>query len=65
MISNNGSWHSDTIERLKGLTIDSLLYIRADCFAASIAGKDHNAKVSQYLDLFHYCNMELKKRGAL
>ena len=57
------NWHSDTIERFKTLSVESLKYIRADAFAAATAGeKIDNPKTGQYWDAFHYAAMELKRR---
>ena len=60
------NWHSDTLERFKTLSVESLKYIRADAFAAATAGeKIGNPKTGQYWDEFHYAAMELKKRSKL
>ena len=57
------NWHSDTIERFKTLSVESLKYIRADAFAAATAGeKIGYPKTGQYWDEFHYAAMELKRR---
>mgnify|MGYP000052207238 CR=1 FL=1 len=57
------NWHSDTIERFKTLSVESLKYIRADAYAAATAGeKIGNPKTEQYWDEFHYAAMELKRR---
>ncbi len=60
------NWHSDTIERFKTLSVESLKYIRADAYAAATAGETiGNPKTGQYWDEFHYASMELKKRNKL
>ena len=60
------NWHSDTIERFKTLSVESLKYIRADAYDAATAGeKIGNPKTGQYWDEFHYAAMELKKRSKL
>ena len=57
------NWHSDTIERFKTLSVESLKHIRADAFAAATAGETiNNPKTGQYWDEFHYASMELNRR---
>ena len=58
------NWHSDTIERFKGLPIESLEYIKRDAYQAATIGETiGNPKTGQYWDEFHYASMELKKRA--
>ena len=58
------NWHSETMEKMQSLTVDSLLYIRKDAFNAAVAGETiNNPKTGQYWDEYHYASMELKKRG--
>ncbi len=59
------NWHSDTIERFKGLPIESLEYIKGDAYQAATIGETiGNPKAGQYWDEFHYAVMELKKRES-
>tara|TARA_R110000772_G_scaffold48018_2_gene109511 strand:- start:2311 stop:2499 length:189 start_codon:yes stop_codon:yes gene_type:complete len=58
------NWHTETMEKMKARSIDSLLYIRKDAFDAAVAGETiNNPKTGQYWDEYHYASMELKKRG--
>ena len=58
------NWHSETIERFKGLPIESLKYIKGDAYqAATIGDTVGNPKAGQYWDEFHYAVMELKTRA--
>lgn len=58
------NWHSETIERFKGLPIESLEYIKRDAYQAATIGETiGNPKTGQYWDEFHYSSMELKKRA--
>jgi len=58
------NWHSDTIERFKALSIESLKYIQFDARQAALAGETiGNPKTGQYWDEFHYASMELKRRA--
>ena len=57
------NWHSETIKKMKSLSIESLQYIRKDAYEAAKAGDSWNPKAGQYWDEFHYACMELKKRG--
>jgi len=56
-----GKWHTQTMERYKGLDIESLKYIMFDCRQALKALPD-NPKAGQYMDEIHYCLMELARR---
>ena len=57
------NWHSDTIERFKQLSSDSLEYIRDDANQAAIIGDSiGNVKAGQYWDEYHYACMELNFR---
>lgn len=61
MDTNN--WHSETMERFRTLSVESLEYIRNDARQAAIAGESiNNPKAGQYWDEFHYACMELKRR---
>jgi hypothetical protein len=62
-VPNN--WHSDTIERFKTLTTDSLIHIRKDAYEAAKAGDGWNPKAGQYWDEYHYACMELHKRDIM
>ena len=58
------NWHTETMEKMKARSVDSLLYIRKDAFDAAVAGETiNNPKTGQYWDEYHYASMELKKRG--
>jgi hypothetical protein len=57
------NWHSETMNRFKTLSIESLLYIQKDAAEAAKAGeKIDNPKTGQYWDEHHYASMELKAR---
>ena len=56
------TWHSDTIERFKTLSIDSLHYIIKDASEAAQIGRDSNPKAGQYLDEVNYAAAELQRR---
>lgn len=58
------NWHNKTLNKMKSLSLESLLYIRKDAYQAAIAGDGWNPKACQYWDEFHYACMELKKRGV-
>lgn len=59
------NWHSETMQKMESLSVDSLLYIRNDAFKAAVVGASiNNPKVGQYWDEYHYASMELKKRGV-
>lgn len=59
------NWHSETIERFKRLTVDSLEYIKFDAHRAATIGETiGNPKANQYWDEYHYACMELKKRAT-
>jgi hypothetical protein len=56
------NWHTETIERFKGLPIESLEYIKGDAYNAATIGETiGNPKTGQYWDEFHYAAMELKR----
>jgi hypothetical protein len=58
------NWHSETIERFKGLPIESLEYIKGDAYQAATIGETiGNPKTGQYWDEFYYAAMELNKRA--
>jgi len=58
------NWHSETIERFKGLPIESLKHIKSDAYDAAIIGETiNNPKCGQYWDEFHYAAMELYRRA--
>jgi len=62
--SPENSWHSDTIERFKTLSLDSLEYIKNDAKSAAIAGESiYNPKARQYWDEYFYACAELKRRA--
>lgn len=63
MISENGNWHTETMEKYTTLSIDELRFIQRDANEAARIGRGWNPKVSQYLDQVSYAGMELKKRG--
>ena len=57
------NWHSETMNRFKTLSIESLLYIQKDAAEAAKADeKIDNPKTGQYWDEYHYASMELKAR---
>jgi len=61
-MTNN--WHSEYLNKLKTMSIESLIYVRNDALKAAIIGeKIGNPKSGQYWDEYHYCCMELKRRG--
>jgi len=57
------NFHNDTIKKLKRVSLESLLFIRQDAYTAFKVGDGWNPKAGQYLDEYHYCNMELRARG--
>ena len=60
----NNNWHSDYLDKVKHMTTESLKHVQRDAYDAAIAGESiDNPKTSQYWDEFHYCSMELNKRG--
>lgn len=61
---SNANWHTEYMEKVKKMSVESLRYVRNDAYHAAIAGEAiDNPKTGQYWDEFHYCTMELKKRG--
>lgn len=63
LTANN--WHTDYQAKVKSMTTESLQYVRQDAYQAAVAGESiGNPKTSQYWDEYHYCSMELKRRGA-
>lgn len=62
----NANWHSDYIAKTRTMSVESLRYVLNDAYQAAKAGEEiGNPKVGQYWDEYHYCNMELKRRGVM
>jgi hypothetical protein len=57
------NWHTETMAKMKKLSIESLYYIYDDANkAAEIGEKIGNPKSGQYRDEAHYAAMEIKAR---
>ena len=58
------NWHSEYIAKTKKMSVESLRYVAQDAAEAAKAGEGiGNPKTGQYWDEYHYCQMELKRRG--
>ena len=61
---SNSNWHTDYQRKVMNMSVESLRFVRDDAYRAAIAGESiDNPKTGQYWDEFHYCSMELKRRG--
>lgn len=59
------NWHTDYMNKVKAMSVDSLKYVQQDALQAAKAGEEiGNPKAGQYWDEYHYCSMELKARGV-
>ena len=59
------NWHSEKQRELRAKSSESLQYIAFDALQAALEGETiGNPKTGQYWDEYHYCCLELRKRGG-
>lgn len=55
------NWHTNYMNKVKNLSIESLRFIIKDC-KESMEALPNNPKNGIYQDEIHYCAMEISKR---